>query len=224
VFIMGFSFSLMIWLPMMASGGNGPPDTFLTLMMGYALLLLGESCFWNTLGFDRTAAQFYFLAPVKFDTVLKAKNLAAAVVVGAQLLAITTVALVLRLPVTPAKFAEAAAATAVTTLLLMAAGNLGSVYAPRATDPSDVWRKASAGKTQALAIFISPLLAAPVVLAHLARYAFESEWAFWGTMALMAVVASVVYTVAMSSASEAAIARRESITALLSASGGPVSA
>ena len=81
--------------------------------------------------------------------------------------------------------------------LLLAAGNLGSVHMPRATDPTDVWRKAAAGKTQALAIFISPLLAGPVLLAYLARYAFDSQWAFWGAMAVCAGIAGVAYWMAL---------------------------
>ena len=224
VFIMGFSFSLMLWLPSLAtrSDASGMPSSFLTLMMGYALLLLGESCFWNTLGFDRGAAQFYFLAPVPFRAVLQAKNMVAGLVAALELMAITTVALVLRLPVTPTKVAEAAAAGVVTTLLLLAAGNIGSVYAPRATDPTNVWRKASAGKTQALALFASPLLAAPVVLAYLARYAADAQWAFWAVMAVMGVIAGLVYSVALDSAVTAALAKREEITAVLSAGGGPV--
>ena len=225
VFIMGFSFSLLIWLPMMTGPGRGgPPDSFLTLMMGYSLLLLGESCFWNVLGFDRAAAQFYFLSPAPFADVLRAKNVATGVVVTLELLAITTVALVLRMPVTLGRFAEAAAAGLVTTLLLLAAGNLGSVHMPRATDPTDVWRKAAAGKTQALAIFISPLLAGPVLLAYLARYAFDSQWAFWGAMAVCAGIACVAYWMALESAVATALTRRESITSALSAGSGPVSA
>jgi hypothetical protein len=65
-------------------------------------------------------------------------------------------------------------------------------------------------------------MAGPVLLAYLARYAAGAEWAFWATMAVMSVVAAVVYTVALTSAAEVAVERREAITAALSAGGGPV--
>ena len=47
-------------------------------MLGaYALLLLGDVAFWNVFGFDRSAAQAYFIAPVRLSSVLVSKNLAA---------------------------------------------------------------------------------------------------------------------------------------------------
>ena len=39
---------------------------YLTVVSVYSLLLLSEVCFWNSFGFDRSAAQIYFLAPVPF--------------------------------------------------------------------------------------------------------------------------------------------------------------
>ena len=45
-------------------------DNYLTLVSVYALLLLSDVLFWNCFGFDRSAAQVYFLVPVKMSTVL----------------------------------------------------------------------------------------------------------------------------------------------------------
>src|SRR5262249_22663153 len=59
VFLMGFTFGLVVWLPMVFNRtGDARPimgDHYLTAVSVYALLLLGEACFWNLFGFDRSA-------------------------------------------------------------------------------------------------------------------------------------------------------------------------
>ena len=64
VFLMGFTFGLVIWLPV-AFGRTGATQSFLgnnylTVVSVYSLLLLSEVCFWNSFGFDRSAAQIVF--------------------------------------------------------------------------------------------------------------------------------------------------------------------
>ena len=58
VFFMGFTFGLIIWLPLLLRGGQ-PAGFFgqnlLSLVSLYACLLLGEVLFWNSFGFDRQA-------------------------------------------------------------------------------------------------------------------------------------------------------------------------
>ena len=71
VFMMGFTFGLV---GLAAAGFRrkradqpaGLEITMLTVVSVYSLLLLSEVCFWNSFGFDRSAAQIYFLAPVPF--------------------------------------------------------------------------------------------------------------------------------------------------------------
>jgi hypothetical protein len=139
VFLMGFSFGLLIWLPLAFRGGQESDGFFaqnyLTIVSAYALMLLGEVSFWNVFGFDRGAVLNYFVLPVRFSRVLIAKNITAAVFVFLEIGAIASVCFLLRMPVTLAKLAECYAVTAVMTLLLLAVGNLGSVYYPRAGEP-----------------------------------------------------------------------------------------
>ena len=84
------------------------------------------------------------------------------------------------MPVTLAKLAECYAVTAVMTLLLLAVGNLESVYYPRPVNPGHSWRSAAAGRFQAFLMLLYPMVSIPVVLAYLARYAFESAMGFRG--------------------------------------------
>ncbi|MCC6536359.1 MAG: hypothetical protein IT162_02340 [Bryobacterales bacterium] len=226
VFLMGFSFGLLIWLPFAFRGGTGEggflAQNYLTLVSAYALMLLGEVSFWNIFGFDRGAALNYFVLPVSFGRVLVAKNIAAAVFVFLEVTVIAAVCLMLRMPVSWPRLAESYAVTAVMTLLLLAVGNLGSVYYPRPVNPTHSWRSASAGRFQAFLMLLYPVVSIPAVLAYLARYAFQSEWAFMAVLAVGAAIGGAVYWVALESAVEAVEKRREEMIAALSAGEGPV--
>jgi ABC-2 type transport system permease protein len=222
VFTMGFTFGLVIWLPIAARGGATTgimAQNYLTLVCVYALLLLGDVCFWNTLGFDRRAAQLYFVAPIRFQTVLIAKNIAALFFVLLEITAIIAVCSLLRMPVTPLRLTEAYSVTLVITIYLVSVGNLTSVRNPRAVNPEKSTRSA-AGRMQALLLLIYPFAALPVLLAYAARYAFESEAAFFAVLSLAAGIGAVVYWVAMESSVTAADIRREDIVNTLSQGDG----
>jgi len=228
VFLMGFSFGLLIWLPLAFRAGRGSDSFFarnyLTMVSAYALLLLGEVSFWNVFGFDRGAALNYFVLPVKFSRVLIAKNITAAIFVCLEIAAIATVCFFLRMPVTLVKLAECYAVAGVMTLLLLGVGNLGSVYFPRPVNPGHSWRTASAGRFQAFLMLIYPVVSLPVVLAYLARYAFDTQWAFVGVLIVGAGIGAIVYSIALDSAVEAVERRREEVVTALSATEGPVTA
>jgi ABC-2 type transport system permease protein len=227
VFLMGFSFGLLVWLPMAFGRNNGAhsliADNYLTFVSVYALLLLSDALFWNCFGFDRSAAQIYFLAPFKMSTVLIGKNLAAASFVFLEIALVSLVCAVLRLPFSVLQVVEALAVTTVVTLLLLSVGNLSSFYNPRAVNPSKSLRQSSGGRVQALLILAFPVALLPVALAYLARYAFRSEWAFFGVLLVGAAIGGVVYALSLESAVKAAEQRREQIITALSGGEGPVS-
>src|SRR5207237_3426966 len=80
VFIMGFTFGLVVWLPLIfgrSDRHSAATDNFLTLVCLYALFLLGQVTYWNAFGFDRSAIQAYFAWPVPISRALIGKNLAA---------------------------------------------------------------------------------------------------------------------------------------------------
>ncbi len=227
VFFMGFSFGLLIWLPLAFGKTNSPDSIFatnyLTVVSVYALMLLGDVLFWNSMGFDRSAAQIYYVTPVKIPTVMLAKNLTAGIFVFLEISAVALVCAVLRMPITPAKVLEAYSVAAVLSIYLLAIGNVGSIRYPRPINPKQAWRSNSARGFQALLLLLYPVLCIPVFLAYLARYAFESEWAFYGVMLIGAAIGSVIYSVAMESAVNTAEERKEEIISVLSVGEGPVS-
>jgi ABC-2 type transport system permease protein len=228
LFIMGFTFGILFWLPILFGQAAGPRSAiaahFLTIAAGYSLLLLGEACFWNAFGFDRSAAQVYFLAPIPFSQVLIAKNLAASLFIALEFLAITAVSAILRVPLNTSALGEAVVVIAVASLLLLAAGNLVSVYQARGTDPSKSFRNSAAARIQALLMLVYPVLALPVGLAFLARWALDSEWAFYGVMVFNAAAAAAIYRIALDSAADAAARRKEQMLAALSEGASMISA
>jgi ABC-2 type transport system permease protein len=225
---MGFSFGLIVWLPLAFRSGRGAESllaqNYLTFVTVYALMLLGEVTFWNTFGFDRAASQIYFVTPVKMAAVLVAKNIAAAFYVLLEITAVAGVCMLLRLPVTMSRLAESYAVTLVLALYLMAVGNLGSTYYPRPVNPAQSWRSASAGRFQALLLLVYPVVSIPISLAYLARFAFENDWAFYAVLSFAAALGAVVYWVAMESSVSAAEQRKEQLVTALTAGEGPVSA
>lgn len=225
VFLMGFTFGVLIFLPMMLrEQGLGTPAWAvyrLTMVAAYALLLLGDAVFWNIFGFDRSAAQIYFTAPLQFGWVLAGKNLAAMVFV---LLEVSGVALVWRLigmPVRSQEVVETYAVTVVLCLYLMGTGNLVSLYYPRAASPDRSMGATSAFSIRILLLLAYPVLASPVILAYAARYAFQSRLAFYLTLGFAAALGAVYYGFALGSASDRALRRREFFLDTLRQGSGP---
>ncbi|MEO8025137.1 MAG: hypothetical protein ABI823_01605 [Bryobacteraceae bacterium] len=228
VFFMGFTFGMVIWLPILLRGGIGGESptaissNFLTVITLYSMLLLGEVCYWNSFGFDRSAAQAYFVFPVPIRTVLIAKNIAGLFFTFLEMTLITLVCILLRMPVTPQRFLEATAVAIVLSFFLLAFGNLTSTHHPRPVNPGQSMRSTMGGSTQMVTLLIYPASFLPVGLAYAARYAFDSELAFYGMLVLAAGLGVVVYRIALESAVNRATAKREQMIDSLAKNDGPM--
>jgi ABC-2 type transport system permease protein len=226
VFIMGFSFGLIVWLPITlggrSRGSSVVADHYLTIVSVYALTLLGQVSYLNTFGFDRSAAQVYFSMPVSIAKALAGKNLAAALFILAEMVAVTAASLLLRVHISGEKIIEAFLVTAIVGFYLLAIGNLSSVHFPRAMNPERVSQGGAASRMQALIFVFYPVALVPVLLAFWARYVFSSDLIFYLILAFAAILGMVVYWIAMESAVGAAVERREKMLMELSRSEGPV--
>jgi ABC-2 type transport system permease protein len=226
VFLMGFTFGLLVWLPMTLRQGNSESafaSNYLTFVSVYALMLLGEVSFWNTFGFDRAAAQLYYVTPVPIAMVLVGKNIASAIFVFLEITAVTLVCALFRMPISLGKLTESYLVALILALFLIAIGNLASIHYPRPVDPSKSWRRSAAGKMQAMLMFAYPVLSFPIFLAYMARYAFESDIAFYGMLCFAAALGMTVYGVALDSSVRAAESHKDAIVTALSQGEGPVS-
>ncbi|HYZ86402.1 MAG TPA: hypothetical protein VE621_18455 [Bryobacteraceae bacterium] len=224
-FIMGFSFGLLIWLPLAFRNGakNGfLAQHFLTTVSVYALMLLGDVCVWNIFGFDRQAIQNYFVLPVPLKTVLIAKNISALTFFTLELLLITAMCLLFRFRLTPEHLTEAFVTSATFAIFLLGIGNLLSVRNPHPVNPTQSWRRTSAGSVQAFLFVVYAVFAVPMGLAFLARYAFESELAFYLVMLINFIIGAVVYGVTLDSALEHARKDKEFLLSRLSGNEQPI--
>jgi ABC-2 type transport system permease protein len=226
VFLMGFTFGLVIWLPMVFVP-RGPLGGFfvrnyLTVVCVYSLMLMSEVCFWNAFGFDRSAAQFYFLAPVSFTRVMAGKNMTALFFMLLELAMVSAVCVLLRMPLDARRFEEAYSVAAVVIIFLFSAGNLLSIRQARGVNPGNSFKTGAAGRLQALLFAIYPVIFAPILLAYLARYAFGSQAALFVVLGIDAIGGLIVYRVALDSAVQTAERTRESMITALSAGDGPI--
>jgi hypothetical protein len=216
---------VVVFLPLMLrmrSSGGEVPSYSLTLLCGYALLLLGDVVFWNIFGTDRAAVQLYFLQPVSLPVVIAGKNLVAGFFVLLEITGVVTVWTLLRLPLSAGRITEAYLAPAVLCLYMLAAGNLTSIYAPRAVSPEKSTGAGSAGIVRVLLLLLMPALSVPVLLAYGARYAFGSQAAFYGVLLSDALAGAAFYRFGLETAASKAEQRKEKLVATLSASEGPI--
>jgi ABC-2 type transport system permease protein len=223
VYAMSCFFGITFFLPALRRSGL---DSFflqnaLTLIALYGLLMLGPISYWNAFGFDRSAVQGYFSWPVKFRSVLVAKNITVALLIVPQILVVAAVAKAVHIPLSPGKFLEALIVILIASLYWFAMGNICSVRIPRAMDPAKMNQMAN--KIQALSIWAAPVLLLPIVLAYWARAVFDSEFVFGGILAIAAVLGVVFYMVGLDSAAGSAVKGREPMLMQLSRADGPLS-
>jgi len=230
VFIMGFTFGLMIWFPMATRrrlGGGGTTEAFgsryfLAIVCVYAMTLIGQVTYWNCFGFDRSAAIFYFTVPQSLRKTLLGKNIAALVFIFIEAFVLTGLTAVLGLTSAWQTIAETLAVVGVCSLYMLALGNIASVHYPRGLTPERVSQGGASSRFQGLIFLLYPVALLPVGLAYLARYSFDSEMLFLILLALAAIGGGVFYYSAMESSASTAIRRREDIIRELSKGEGPV--
>lgn len=225
-FVMGFTFGILVFLPNLIST-HKESQVFgkhaLTWVSVYSLLLIGYYTFFNAFGYDRSAVQFYFAAPVPFRRVLLAKNLAATVFQCLEVGLITIVFAFIPAPFSLTAVAESFAVSAVVCLYVFAIGNLTSVRFPSPIDPEKLGRGVSSRSKNTFAMLLFPIAFLPVGLAYWGAHVFESQLIFFGLLLLAGGIGAIFYWVATDSALEMITGRREQMIQALSKSEGPLS-
>lgn len=225
IFGMACVFSLLVFFPLgFGTGGTSwIRENFLPVVNLYGLLLLGDTLLWNVFGFDRAAAQFWFLSSAGLRTAFHAKNLTAALFIALQNLVVLAAATLLRFPVTLFNVECAVLASVVVSTYFLAIGNISSVAVPRAVDPSQTLRKQAGGRVQIWLLGSALAMTALVGFAFLARWAVGHDWALLAIFGVELAIGVIVYRIAMESAVARGMRDRERILDALSKSAAPVS-
>jgi ABC-2 type transport system permease protein len=221
VFAMSCFFGIVLYLPALAQHRRSFfTQNALPIMSLYGLLMLGQISYWNSFGFDRSAAQGYFSWPISFRSALIAKNLTVALLLIPQILIIALIGRAMRMESTWPRLMETLIVIPIASLYWFAVGNISSVRMPRAMDPEKMNQMSN--KLQALTIWSAPLLLLPIGLAYWARGVLDSDWIFAALLAVAAAVGAVLYWVGLDSAVRAALRTRETMLMELSRSEGPL--
>jgi ABC-2 type transport system permease protein len=227
MFGMACVFSVLVFIPITLRETSRVDRTFMSnnfliVTTLYGLLILSDSLLLNVFGFDRLAAQVYFVSPIPFRTVLVAKNLTAISFVLIQSVCVVIVASVVRVALTPVSVLNAVLAACVVGIFFLSIGNMTSIRMARPLNPAETFRKQSGGKMQLWLLLCALGMFVLVGFAFLARWALDTNWAMLGVLVVELVIGYIVYRVAMESAVEDALAQRERLLDRLSKGGAAV--
>lgn len=218
VFIMGFTFGIVVFLPIAMDPGDSPGfmyRNFLAVVSAYAILLMSETVFWNVFGLDRKAVQVFLFAPVRMQTVFIAKNLVGFFMVCVQVFLISLVCSVIGVPVTLNGLAEAFVTALVLAVNMFALGNQSSVRYPGGVNPDQSWASANKAKYRVVLMLFFPIVSLPTTIAYLARFAFASDAGFYVGMLVASLIAITFYLVSLDSSIAYVQRQREDLVDLL---------
>lgn len=224
IFGMACIFGVFIFLPMSLrnAGAGFMSSNFLPVVNVYGLLLLGDVLLWNVFGFDRNAAALYYITPVNFDVVLKAKNVVAVAFMLMQTVIVWVLAAAFRGSVTPLSLLNAFAAAAVVAIFFLAVGNLSSVAIPKPMDPAQTFRKQATGRMQFRLTLTSLGMVLMLGFAFAAQWALQIDWILLAVLAFEFLIGVIVYRLATESAVARATRERERILDELSKGASPI--
>jgi ABC-2 type transport system permease protein len=228
-FIMGFSFGVLVWLPIMLhfrDGASGWVDqSGVTFISMYSFLMLGPVLFLNRFGFDRGGARSFYWLPLRFGTILLTKNLVSLLVAVAEVLLITAVARALGLGITGWSVLEAVGVSVIAMLYLTSIGNIMSVRFPVASNPDRVSRAGPGGGTRAaVQFFVYPLMMSPIMLAYVVRYVLGDLGGFFMRLAGAATVGAVFYVLTFRNCARYGDLEREAMLSQLTEGAAPLAA
>jgi len=116
-----------------------------------------------------------------------------------EILIISAVRFLFRMPVTPLLFFESFSVCLAMLVLRMAIGNISSLRYPRPVDPNQNWKRGSASRFQAMLLFAYPVLGLPFIFAYFARDRWESGLVFYAVIAFTALGGAIAYGLSLES-------------------------
>jgi ABC-2 type transport system permease protein len=198
-------------------GGFGPALAF-PFGVGYMLLLL-SNLLYNNFANDSAGIQFYFLAPVRMQDVLLAKNIVHGGVLVLEVALIWIATRILYQPPDRALIAVTIAALLCAAPLDFSVGNILSIYSPKKHDFGKIGRQRASGTTvlvsMGVLIVIAGVVAATILLSHFLGGLWVATAMFVG----LSAVSFIVYRILLGRANQFALRRREELIAEIAKAG-----
>ena len=163
-------------------------------------ILLDTQFLCNAFGFDSHGAKLYFMAPLRGRSVLIGKNLAAIMIIGVQVAAITIMFWLFTGAVGPVALVHAWFAVAIAAPLSLALGNYLSVLYPRGVDSSKVYGRSYSNVSQFATILELPLMAVIVGAGPVIGLILDSSSVTYAILGAEAALAFVVYGMTLGNA------------------------
>ena len=204
--------------PSKSGGGsfmNSAPDFVFPMGAAYALLML-TNLVYNNFGADGGGIQVWFVSPVRFREIVRAKNLVHSTVLAGELILVwVAVSFIFRPPTlgyTVATIAAVLFAAPVNFLV----GNLLSIYTPKKFDFGTFGRQRAANTTAFASLIVQAVTFGLVVLSFVAGRVLGGLWVTTLILLALSVIAFVCYAVVLRRLDAIALQRRETLISELS--------
>jgi ABC-2 type transport system permease protein len=190
------------------------PDLAFPVGSAYALLVL-TNLVYNCFGADAVGMQLFFVSPVSFREILLGKNLAHALVLACEVIAIWIAVCFMFHP--PAIDITLATVTGVgfALLLNLTVGNLLSIYTPKKIDYGAFGKQRASTTTVFASLGIQAAVFGLAAVTLLIARAFGSVWIATVIFLILAGAAAIGYIMVLNRADRIALDRRDAILAEL---------
>jgi ABC-2 type transport system permease protein len=190
------------------------PDWAFPVGSAYALLVL-TNLVYNCFGADAVGMQLFFVSPVSFREILLGKNLAHALVLACEVIAIWIAVCFMFHP--PAIDITLATVTGVgfALLLNLTVGNLLSIYTPKKIDYGAFGKQRASTTTVFASLGIQAAVFGLAAVTLLIARAFGSIWIATVIFLILAGLSAIGYNMVLNRADRIALDRRDAILAEL---------
>jgi ABC-2 type transport system permease protein len=190
------------------------PDLAFPVGSAYALLVL-TNLVYNCFGADAVGMQLFFVSPVSFREILLGKNLAHALVLACEVIAIwIAVCFMFHPPALDITLATVAG-VGFALLLNLTVGNLLSIYTPKKIDYGAFGKQRASTTTVFASLGIQAAVFGLAAVTLLIARAFGSVWIAAVIFLILAGLAAIGYVMVLNRADRIALERRDAILAEL---------
>jgi ABC-2 type transport system permease protein len=194
---------------------NAAPDFAFPLAAAYALVML-TNLIYNNFGADGVGVQFWFMSPVRFREITRAKNLVHVSILGAEMILVWLAVSFLFRPPTVAYAVATVAGLLFVTPVNLSIGNLLSIYTPKKFDFGGFGRQRAANTTAFASLLVQAVIFGLIALAYVLGRFLGGLWVTTLILLVLAAIACAGYSFVLRRIDAIALAHRETLISELS--------